>query len=141
MAKGTPSFRGRSGKPNKGRFPSRFSITGSFWRIQVVNSPCISKKNAPNTQKYALFREPAQESAYSKDPPVLKIVRRANSLRVEKCQGNSKTLRRVLRSACFQWGKRDREINQHPNLPWNYITHGFLDPSAFPEYCFRTGKN
>ena len=23
-------------------------------------------------------------------------------------------------------------INQHPSLPWNFITHGFLDPSAFP---------
>ena len=26
-----------------------------------------------------------------------------------------------------------REINQHPSLPWNFITHGFLDPSAFPD--------
>ena len=23
--------------------------------------------------------------------------------------------------------------SQHPNLPWNFMTHGFLDPSAFPE--------
>ena len=23
--------------------------------------------------------------------------------------------------------------NQHPSLPWNFITHGFLDPSAFPD--------
>ena len=28
-----------------------------------------------------------------------------------------------------------REANQHPSLPWNLITHGFLDPSAFPEEC------
>ena len=25
-----------------------------------------------------------------------------------------------------------REIKQHPSLPWNFVTHGFLDPSAFP---------
>ena len=23
--------------------------------------------------------------------------------------------------------------NQHPSLPWNFMTHGFLDLSAFPE--------
>ena len=23
--------------------------------------------------------------------------------------------------------------NRHPNLPWNFMTHGFQDPSAFPE--------
>ena len=23
-----------------------------------------------------------------------------------------------------------REINQHLSLPWNFLTHGFLDPSA-----------
>ena len=23
--------------------------------------------------------------------------------------------------------------NQHPSLPWNFITHGILDPSAFPD--------
>ena len=28
--------------------------------------------------------------------------------------------------AKFQGDKSD------PNLPWNFITHGFLDPSAFP---------
>ena len=26
-----------------------------------------------------------------------------------------------------------KEINQHTSLPWNFITHGFLDPSAFPD--------
>ena len=26
-----------------------------------------------------------------------------------------------------------REINQHPSLPWNLVTHGFLDSSTFPE--------
>ena len=26
-----------------------------------------------------------------------------------------------------------REISQHPNLPLNFITHGFLHPSTFPE--------
>ena len=23
--------------------------------------------------------------------------------------------------------------NQHPSLPWNFVTHGFLNPSALPE--------
>ena len=32
-----------------------------------------------------------------------------------------------------EWSRSYREINQHPNLPWNFITHGFLDPSTFPE--------
>ena len=26
------------------------------------------------------------------------------------------------------------ETNQHNNLPWNFISHGFLDPSAFPDF-------
>ena len=30
-----------------------------------------------------------------------------------------------------EWSRSYREINQHPGLPWNFITHGFLDPSAF----------
>ena len=35
-----------------------------------------------------------------------------------------------------KWSRSYREVNQHPSLPWNVITHGFLDPSAFPEsYC------
>ena len=47
---------------------------------------------------------------YPKDPSVLKIVRRANSLwREEKRYGNSKTLRIVLRSACFSRRKRGRK--------------------------------
>ena len=25
---------------------------------------------------------------------------------------------------------------QHPSLPWNFVTHGFLDPSAFPDYHY-----
>ena len=25
-----------------------------------------------------------------------------------------------------------RVTNQHPNLPWKFFTHGFLDPPAFP---------
>ena len=34
-----------------------------------------------------------------------------------------------------EWSRSYRKINQHPNLPWNFITHGFLDPSAFPDQC------
>ena len=26
-----------------------------------------------------------------------------------------------------------REINQHPSLPWNFMTHGFLNPFPFPD--------
>ena len=33
----------------------------------------------------------------------------------------------------MSWSRSYREINQHSSLPWNFITHGFLDPSAFPE--------
>ena len=29
--------------------------------------------------------------------------------------------------------RRYRVTNQHPGLPLNFMTHGFLDPSAFPE--------
>ena len=32
-----------------------------------------------------------------------------------------------------EWWRSYKEINRHPSLPWNYITHGFLDPSAFPD--------
>ena len=31
-------------------------------------------------------------------------------------------------------GREVQGDNQHPNLPWNFSTHGFLDPSTFPEY-------
>ena len=40
---------------------------------------------------------------------------------------------RLLLSARNEWSQRYREKNQHPSLPWSFITHGFLDPSAFPE--------
>ena len=44
------------------------------------------------------------------------------------------------KTASFSWEMRSREvtgeINQHPNLPWNFITHAFLDPSAFPELSY-----
>ena len=33
----------------------------------------------------------------------------------------------------YDWSRSYKEVNQHPSLPWNFITHGFLDPSAFPE--------
>ena len=36
-----------------------------------------------------------------------------------------------------EWPRSYREINQHPSLPWNFITHGFLDPSAFPDLLTR----
>ena len=31
-----------------------------------------------------------------------------------------------------------REINQHPSLPWNFVTHGFLHPSALPDLFPRS---
>ena len=37
-----------------------------------------------------------------------------------------------------EWSRSYGEIDQHLNLPWNVITHGFLDPSAFPDcWVFR----
>ena len=30
-----------------------------------------------------------------------------------------------------EWSRSYREINRHPSPPCNFITHGFLDPSAF----------
>ena len=35
-----------------------------------------------------------------------------------------------------EWSRSCREINQHPSLPWDFFTHGFLEPSAFSELCF-----
>ena len=32
-----------------------------------------------------------------------------------------------------KWVRSYRVTNQHPSLPSNFITHGFLDPSAFPD--------
>ena len=29
-----------------------------------------------------------------------------------------------------EWSRSYRETNQHPSLPWNFITHGFLDLSG-----------
>ena len=40
---------------------------------------------------------------------------------VAKLQGDKKT------ASCW------RVTNPHPGLPWNFMTHGFLDPSAFPD--------
>ena len=47
--------------------------------------------------------------------------------------------REVTEMNCFflqkyERSRSHREINQHPSLPWNFITHGFLDPSAFPDF-------
>ena len=43
-----------------------------------------------------------------------------------------------LLSAGNEWSRSYREIDQHPSLPWNFITHGFLDPSAFPDLFSQT---
>ena len=32
-----------------------------------------------------------------------------------------------------KWSRSYRVTNQHPNLPWGFMTHGFLDPFAFPD--------
>ena len=49
------------------------------------------------------------------------------------------------KTASFEWSRSYREINQHPGLPWNFINHGFLDPSAFPEldvlHCINYENN
>ena len=46
------------------------------------------------------------------------------------------------RYICFflqenEWSRSYMEINQHPSLPWDFMTHGFLHPSAFPEHSLR----
>ena len=48
---------------------------------------------------------------------------------VAKLQGNETA------SFCREneWSRSYKEINQPPNLPWNFITHGILDPSVLPE--------
>ena len=33
-----------------------------------------------------------------------------------------------------EWLRSYRVTNQHPSLPWNFTTHGFLYPSAFPDF-------
>ena len=41
------------------------------------------------------------------------------------------------KTASFCREMSGREVtgrNQHPSLPWNFITHGFLDPSALPDF-------
>ena len=38
---------------------------------------------------------------------------------------------KLLLSAENEWSRSCREINQHPNLPWNFITHGILTPPRF----------
>ena len=43
-----------------------------------------------------------------------------------------KVIKLVL-SAGNERSRSYKEINQHPSLPWNFITHGFLDPSVFPD--------
>ena len=37
----------------------------------------------------------------------------------------------------MEWSRSYKETNQHPSPSWNFITHGFLDPSAFPDFCLR----
>ena len=40
---------------------------------------------------------------------------------------------KLLLSAGNECSRSYREINQHPSLLWNFITHGFLDPAALPD--------
>ena len=37
-----------------------------------------------------------------------------------------------------EWSASYRVTNQHPNLPWNFITHGFLDPIRISWWKFQT---
>ena len=57
--------------------------------------------------------------------------------------GWSRSYREIkpLRSAGNEWSRSCKEINRHPSLPWNFITHGFLDPSAFPDVFALFAKN
>ena len=41
----------------------------------------------------------------------------------------------------YGWSRSYRVTNQHPDLPWNFVTHGLLDPSAVPETSRRSVTN
>ena len=40
---------------------------------------------------------------------------------------------KLLLSAGNKWSRSYKVTNQHPSLPWNFVTQGFLDPFAFPD--------
>ena len=40
----------------------------------------------------------------------------------------------LLFAAGNEWSQSCRGKNQHPNLPWYFMTHGFLDLSTFPDH-------
>ena len=40
---------------------------------------------------------------------------------------------KLLLSARIGCSRSYRVTNPHPNLPWNFMAHGLLDPSAFPD--------
>ena len=42
------------------------------------------------------------------------------------CQMGGREVTRWTASFCNERLRSYREINQHPSLPWNFITHGFL---------------
>ena len=52
---------------------------------------------------------------------------------------------RLLLSARNEWSRSYREKNQHPNLPWNFITHGFprflMDAGMFLSNVIVASKN
>ena len=50
------------------------------------------------------------------------------------CEVTGEKKKRFFQQA-NEWSRSYRERYQHPNLSWDSITHGFLDPSAFPEIC------
>ena len=63
------------------------------------------------------------ETTQLRDPPALKIVRRAKSLWEENCYGKSKTLRRVLRNTSFYKEKEAGKGTDSDKLrPWQNTT-------------------
>ena len=55
-------------------------------------------------------------------------------IQIESCQIDGREV--TGRYTCFflqenAWSLSHRVTNQHPHLPWNFMTHGFLGPSAF----------
>ena len=59
--------------------------------------------------------------------------REREQMKNEGCQmgGREVTGRQLLLSGGTQWLRSYKVTNLHPNLPQNFMTHRFLDPTAF----------
>ena len=60
-------------------------------------------------------------------------VKKEIKIQNESCQMTGREVTRLLLLQENERSRSYREINQRPSLPWNFITHGFLYTSAFPD--------